>query len=491
MNDYPPTAEQQACIDAAMSGEPLVIEARAGAGKTSTLVFVAAEKDRTREAGMFVAFNKAIVVDSRARFPRSVKCSTAHALAMAEVGRKYSHRLQARRLNAQETARAIGATPITVEVLGGEKMRFAAGWCGSAAMRMVESFCRSAEPEVRWWHAPDVPGLDMPGESTNRRVLGEALLPAARAAWADLSRTDGKLRFSHNHYLKLWQLSDPTLPVDYVLLDEAQDTNPVLGAVIERQTHAQVILVGDPNQAIYEWNGAVDAMAKFTGTRCDLSESFRFGPAIARVAQRILNTLDGARIVGSGPDGRVGEISAPGTLIARTNAGVIENALEQIKAGRRVAVVGGAGELVAFAEAAAALQAGSWTSHPELACFKTWGEVQDYASNDLLGHELSLLVRLIDDYGADVIVDQLGNAVDEADADVILTTAHKSKGREWDSVRVLGDWPKIDGSVFLTEPERRLLYVAVTRATRELEVHPSITKSLDAFKRPTPVAGLV
>jgi len=61
------------------------------------------------------------------------------------------------------------------------------------------------------------------------------------------------LRFTHGCYLKLWQLSDPRLLADYVLLDEAQDANPVAAAIADRKLHAQRILVGDRCQAIYGW----------------------------------------------------------------------------------------------------------------------------------------------------------------------------------------------------------------------------------------------
>src|SRR5215216_5677207 len=103
----------------------------------------------------------------------------------------------------------------------------------------------------------------------------------------------GRLRFTHDCYLKLWQLSDPHLPADYVLLDEAQDANPVVAAIVDRQAHAQRILVGDRCQAIYGWRGAIDAMSRFHADhRLCLSQSFRFGPAIASEANKWLQLLD-------------------------------------------------------------------------------------------------------------------------------------------------------------------------------------------------------
>jgi hypothetical protein len=93
-------------------------------------------------------------------------------------------------------------------------------------------------------------------------------VPYAAKAWADLQRPDeGVVRFDHDHYLKIWALSDPKIPADFLLLDEAQDTNPVVEQVFTAQrAHAQLVMVGDSAQAIYGWRGARDVMTGFDGT---------------------------------------------------------------------------------------------------------------------------------------------------------------------------------------------------------------------------------
>nr|WP_107486742.1 UvrD-helicase domain-containing protein [Streptomyces sp. TLI_235] len=85
------------------------------------------------------------------------------------------------------------------------------------------------------------------------RALAQAVLPFARHAWLDATDPDGRaIRFEHDRHLKMWQLTNPRLPGDYVLLDEAQDTNPVLESVVHTQRgHAPLVLVGDSAQQIY------------------------------------------------------------------------------------------------------------------------------------------------------------------------------------------------------------------------------------------------
>src|SRR5207253_3565264 len=59
---------------------------------------------------------------------------------------------------------------------------------------------------------------------------------------------------------------------------------------------------------------------------------------------------------------------------------------------------------------------------------------------------------------------------------LILSTVHSAKGQEWDSVFLLnvadGSFPNefSTGRAELIEEERRLLYVAMTRAKRELHL---------------------
>ena len=60
------------------------------------------------------------------------------------------------------------------------------------------------------------------------------------------------------------------IPAEFLLLDEAQDTNCVLEKVFTAQRdHAQLIMVGDSAQAIYGWRGAYDVMTDFDGVQPD------------------------------------------------------------------------------------------------------------------------------------------------------------------------------------------------------------------------------
>ena len=66
------------------------------------------------------------------------------------------------------------------------------------------------------------------------------------------------------------------------LLLHLQDMTPATIDIIERQSTPK-ILVGDPNQQIYCFRGAVNAMDLIQGANIHyLTKSFRFGPQVSK-----------------------------------------------------------------------------------------------------------------------------------------------------------------------------------------------------------------
>jgi ATP-dependent exoDNAse (exonuclease V) beta subunit len=277
-----------------------------------------------------------------------------------------------------------------------------------------------------------------------------------------------------------------------VLLDEAQDANPVVAAIVGRQQHAQRILVGDRCQAIYGWRGAIDAMSRFQADqRFCLSQSFRFGRPVAAEANKWLQLLDAPlRLRGFDRiSSTVGPVACPDAVLCRTNAEAVRQVLAGVDQARRVALVGGGEQIRRLAQAAISLKAGRGTDHPELFAFQTWAEVQDYAANDHAGADLKVLVDLVDSHGPEVLVDLVDQLVAEQDADLVVSTAHKAKGREWPRVRLAGDFPQPhqdrDGQPGeVPRAEAMLAYVAVTRARQALDPAGLVVDSPQLATRP-------
>jgi hypothetical protein len=504
LTGMPPTDEQQLILEAGVNlrpGDVLVIEAGAGTGKTSTLKML---EQVLAGRLQYTAYNASLVAESKSKFKKA-HCNTTHSLGFREVGKKFAHRLNKGRVRAYEIATKLGIEDMTLSGAGAsdpvtgirsDKV-LSAGFLASQVMGAIKRFTQSADKVVSEKHFRYIDGIDQPeslGEGKSRKthanneIVRAAMLPFLRAAWKDLSDVDGTLPFSHDCYVKAWELDNPVISADYILLDEDQDTAEVMVSVLSQQRSAIKILVGDSSQMIYQWRGAVNAIDAFPDApKLWLTQSFRFGHAIADVANSILASLDEPtelRLKGlpgidskvhAQPRPRSPEQEANGDLpgmrevdcvLCRTNAAAVATVLNAIGEGKKSHLVGGGAEVLSFVKAARTLQQGRTTDHPELACFTSWGEVVEYSETDE-GEDLKLLVKLITEFTAEAIIGALENMPAEKDADLVVCTAHKSKGREWNRVRLAPDFPTNGKS---SDDDRRLLYVAATRAKLELDV---------------------
>lgn len=461
--DFEPTDEQHRIVDLFNNGDDVKVEARAGSGKTSTAM-LAAESDLNR-SGVFTAFNKSIVQDSAAKFGTNVDCRTFHSLAYREVGWRYSHRLSSNRMPGWELAKRIGVDPITITTDYGSK-KLDAGMLASLAVGTVRKFCQFTNAVPELWQVPMTRSRDQSiidaWDSVRPHVLA-----AAKQVWEDWQNPDGELPYEHGAYLKQWLLEDGKIDADFVLFDECQDADPVQIQIVKNSAKAgaQVVALGDSAQEIYSWRGATNALAAFGGVGSELTNSFRFGPEIAEVANICLDALDMTRVTGRGAAGVVAATDTPAAVLCRTNSKAVERAMLASEGGKKPHVLGGAKDVVSFARAAKQLQDGKNTYHPELACFASWEGVLSYAANDELGGDIGLLVKLVERHGPDAIVRALQTQASEARSDVVFSTAHAAKGREWASVQMASDFP--DGE--LAAEEVRLLYVAATRAIDALD----------------------
>ncbi|MEU9473939.1 3'-5' exonuclease [Streptomyces avermitilis] len=172
-------------------------------------------------------------------------------------------------------------------------------------------------------------------------------------------------------------------------------------------------------------------------------------------------------------------------------------------------MVGGGEAFEKLALAAGALKTGRRTGHPELVLFTSRDELREYATSDPSGGDLLPLVDIIDDYGVDVVLAAVRNLHPEADAEVVVFTAHKAKGRECPTVRIAGIFePKPGNKQKSTDQsddslpdtnleEAHLAYVAVTRARERLDLgglawinnYPDHAAPQAAAAAPAPLPG--
>jgi hypothetical protein len=112
--------------------------------------------------------------------------------------------------------------------------------------------------------------------------------------------------------------------------------------------------------------------------------------------------------------------------------------------------------------------------HEDIVAFTTWG---DLVTESNCSGELSRIKGIVEGGKVAWVVSNLNKQSNTTNPQVTFTTAHKSKGREWDQVILADDFPSCyQGNkwVGLTDTETNLLYVASTRAKKALSVNDTI-----------------
>lgn len=469
-----PTSEQARAVELFKTGEPLKINAFAGSGKTTTLKLLA---EATTRRGLYLAFNKSIANDAKEKFPPNVTCSTIHSVAFRATPSAYR---RGDKMTGRVNANALAAhLEIKDAILGG--IRLSARSQGHLVLEALRKFMQSARPAPTAEDVPLIGKLEVIPDTAANEIRRITLDRACRV-WARMTDPADALPLGHDGYLKMWALSRPNLATDFILLDEAQDTNPVVLDALRSQG-AQIVYVGDRHQQIYEWRGAVNAMEIIeTAHQSNLTTSFRFGDTIAAAASSVLRTLDEPEPIKGNPDKKsyIGADDCE-AILARTNASVMSTVLNQLDRGRTPHVVGGVDEIVKMLRGVQDLKRGEPSDVPEFFGFPNWQEVVEHA-NSPEGESLRTFVSLVEQYGEAKLIARLNQtARDERDADLVVSTAHKAKGREWDTVELVDDFlrsrPKEtprEGQPEVDPSEVRLFYVAMTRAKVAVEISPPV-----------------
>jgi ATP-dependent exoDNAse (exonuclease V) beta subunit len=128
------------------------------------------------------------------------------------------------------------------------------------------------------------------------------------------------------------------------------------------------------------------------------------------------------------------------------------------------------------------LKSGLLAEMPDFYGFANWEEVVELAKQPE-GEYLNTFVRLVTEYGEGRLLRIVNQCVPEERAEMIVSTAHKAKGFEWERVLVYSDFDDAFGKVVSFqnqklvihnrqqfEEEVRTFYVATTRAKVAVEL---------------------
>lgn len=494
-----PTDEQAAIYERAerlQQGDVLNVIAFAGAGKTTTLKGIAGVR---RDRGVYLAFNRANADEAKKKLALT-KCtaSSFHGLAYGVLRELIGS-------PASLDARSV----LESNVMGQFRLPKVDGWheyrVASAVMRTMSAFANSAEEGFDAQHGREAlvssvgdPDFirDREKRDEARDVIDRLSEPLARIAEAYWIKESEAENFSYDMQLKALDLNDSLRSkafsiFRYLMADEAQDLNPVMRSIIQK-TGLPVIAVGDPYQQIYSWRGAENALQQLGGENYYLTQSFRFGEDIAQVARHILACRpDGGprqRLIGAGTGNVKGHEGPKIALICRSNAGVIHEALRFMKAGTKVQV-DNMKEILTDVRSAQALHDGNLdkVTSANLKSFTSWDELCMEAEEG--DGAMTRLKNIVEKQQTEQI-EKLARRQAEGkdDAQVMVCTAHRSKGMEWPAVRLGGDWKDVNGLAArwmgaqkksekhktLVMEEYNTLYVAMTRPILRLQGHQSL-----------------
>jgi antirestriction protein ArdC len=555
--DYPeaefkPNPEQADAIDAMMTGSDVKVGALAATGKTTTVISFAnrlAAQDPSARV-LYLVFNRDAKSDAEARgMGDNVSVMTMDGIAFkAMIGAGGSPGLrpglktklyEAGKASMDDSVRSyvgkaayLGIKGAFIPRDGDAPLELTPTDIYKIVAKGVNAYSISSDEKIGPQHFTGKFNgpLAIPEDSP----IMPNVLKYANKMWEDLQqdrdnlKKQGMLGLESNHLTKMWALTKPDVAsfggtdgVNVIMVDEAQDINPVFAKMMKDSKSAQKIYIGDTNQAINAWRGADGSTLDAVEAEYDMpiTESYRFGAKIAGIGNRFL-TLLGVKERMTGKKTRAGKngsrVDVPGEVVTemsvldatmilcRSNGGAIAATMEVIEeGGGQKKVYGSANfkkDLQNFIDNIEWMQNAEkgepyWTnsrgermtSRPEFSAdlegITTYEEFKkEVASAD--NNRLNMLDGLLEKNSIPGLRNALDNIltrkedIEKLDPNdyVKIQTAHTSKGLESGKVKIWSDFrkPKFDEEleewVMPNEQELRLSYVAVTRAEEEIDL---------------------
>jgi DNA helicase-2/ATP-dependent DNA helicase PcrA len=488
---FAPSPYQQGVFSFIQTGSgSAVVIAVAGSGKTTTILHALPLIPADQSVRLF-AFNKGIADELKARIApmnlRNISASTFHSVGYGAVCRYLGLK------NINTDGRKLQSI-CRAKLSWKDRSVYEGFICKLVGLAKGQGIGALEKDSISNWQGL----IDHHDLSLDAKEADEGTaIDMARdlLIWSrESAERDFLIDFDDQLYLPIfWGLQLPQY--DWVLVDEAQDTNPVRREFLKLSLNpgGRLLAVGDPRQAIYGFTGAShDAIelikAHWEAEELPLSVCYRCPTAVVEKAKTLVDYIEPAP---GAPEGVVryvqlstvlGEFQPTDAILCRNTAPLIDLAYHCIGKGIGCEILGRdigkglqalidkmkAGDIAQLEQRLAEYQA------REAAKFRAKGQDSRLAA---LNDRVSCIFTVIDHLAEpERTLPGLQNALGTIFGDgegqrLTLATVHKAKGREWPRVGILqpelmpSRWAKQDWQ--LTQ-EVNLQYVAWTRATREL-----------------------
>jgi len=344
-----PSKYQQAIFDWIQNGSGHgVVEAKAGSGKTTTAVEAIKLIPRNKRCA-FVAFNKSIADELRARVPGHCSALTLNGLGH----RAWSSHVGRVTLASDKTRRIMNEVLTHAEqrAFGGtvRKLVDLAKAHGLVPDRVTGA--KGLVPDsVEAWEAI-IKRYDIELESdtaTPTSSMHAGVISLARRVLAISCERLTVIDFNDQLYFPVI-FGAPVAAYDWLFVDEAQDLNPIQHALVERAIApgGRIVAIGDSHQSIYAFRGAdLESMQRFrdrlAATSLSLSISYRCPQSHIKLAQTIVPDIEAAPMAPEGEIARMGtkwkadDFTNEDLVICRAGAPLVQLAYKLLA--QRVAV---------------------------------------------------------------------------------------------------------------------------------------------------------
>lgn len=489
-----PTSQQLAIYEEIKNGTgSLIITARAGAGKTSTIV----EGSKLLKPGLqigFAAFNKNIAEEMKRKLPPSVTAMTMNAIG----NRALKRYLPKSTLNSAKLYKVYGNVVKHLKVSQEFATRNKKVIIKLASLGKITGITPKI-PGVRNIIIPDTTSAWMNVYSHfDLSIEIKEDLPGVLEAASKLAAESLKLSLNTEYdfddqivmpVIYGWELQQ----FDVLFIDEAQDTSDLKRAMLLRcvKKGGRVIAVGDDRQTIYGFAGAsTNSMAAIqlatNAKELKLSCTFRCPQAITAHAREIVPDIScmpsakpgTLKMTGYAFDREV--LRGDGLVLSRFNAPLMTLAIELYTKNIPFAF-DGSPDIVSKADSIL-IEYGPETLGADVAISSA-----NYITDRLMvqleegkpveslidAHNFLVAVgQRFPDWTCQQLREQLQRAFAGGGTGITLTTIHKAKGLEADRVFFLNshDVPsKYAKSQWQLDQEENLRYVAITRSKDLLE----------------------
>ena len=346
LSAFRPSEQQAVFFDTLRSDRHHVaLRARAGTGKTTTLIRALSDGYTGEQSALFLAFNKSIAEELKARAPSWVKVATFNGLGHELLLGQFGNDLKLEPRKVRNTVKEIvdSLDPCTKSFWNRSRVGYAI-LCVEKALESTELPGKSLPLII----TTAIAGEDPVDQSALREPLLLLCTEVMRAMWCNTKVfcfAEQLWRCYHERFFL------PQYPL--VLVDEAQDLNDLQIEIVRQLVGetGRVLLVGDNRQAIYTFRGSDEnafqrLITAFNARVLPLTVTRRCGKSIVALAARVVPDFTAHE---SAHEGEVRTVTMPDVfegvqagdiIVSRTNAPLIKLCLRMLSKGTGVIFVG-------------------------------------------------------------------------------------------------------------------------------------------------------